>query len=480
MMQQDGPESRIEGTQLLVEQTITPPFAATPRDSAGGYRYSTRRQMLIKRWPLKSMHLVQRGWGGRLFSFLCIGGFAALINVLCFSIVYYRVAQAFNGLLAYLLAFLVATEVSIMANFLPNDRITFRSLPGRYRSWQTRCLRFHATSMGGTCVTLGLSFTLLHLFHVPAFLAQATALVAATAFNFVFHHLFTYRHAQKTTDSSSNNRFEERHMIIRDNGDPVAQLQYGVEPARESTMKTLVIIPTYNEVENLPLLLEETFSYAPQVDLLIVDDGSPDGTGELAEEIRRRDARVHVLHRPGKLGLGTAYVAGFQYALAQGYDAAFEMDADFSHDPRSLPDFLRAIERADVVIGSRYIPGGSTPNWSFMRRLISGSGNIFARFMLGIPVRDCTSGFRCYRRNVLQSLDLEAIQSQGFAFQVELTYRAMQQGFRMIETPITFVDRRLGKSKMSHKIIIEAFAYVLRARFGSQSAVRASTAGSNG
>ena len=145
------------------------------------------------------------------------------------------------------------------------------------------------------------------------------------------------------------------------------------------------------------------------------------------------------------------------------------MDPDFSHDPRYLPDFLTAIERADVVmIGSRYIPRGSTPDWSFIRRLISGSGNLFARFMLGIPVRDGTSCFRCYRCSVLQSLDLETIQSQGYAFQVEMTYRVMQQGFKMVETPITFVDRRLGTSKMSHKIIIESFTYVLRARFNKQ------------
>jgi dolichol-phosphate mannosyltransferase len=427
--------------------------------------FSIRGGRFIKQWLLKRVHLVQKGWGGRLFSFLCIGGFAALINLLCFSIVYYRMTQAINVLPAYVLAFLMATEVSIVANFIPNDRITFRNLPGQCRSWGTRCLRFHMTSIGGISLTLGFSFTFLHLFHILALLAQAAALLIATAFNFVFHHLFTYRHIQKTTGTPNNNWLEKCHTI---------------EPGGQATMKTLIIIPTYNEVENLPLLLKEIFFYAPQTDVLIVDDNSPDGTGALADEIRRQDARVHVLHRPGKLGLGTAYVAGFQYALEQGYDAAFEMDADFSHDPRALPDFLSAIEQADVVIGSRYILGGSTPNWSLMRRLISGSGNIFARFMLGIPIRDCTSGFRCYRRSVLQCLGMETIQSQGFAFQVELTYRAMQQGFRMIETPITFVDRRLGKSKMSHTIVIEAFAYVLRARFGSQSAVRASAAGSNG
>jgi dolichol-phosphate mannosyltransferase len=233
-------------------------------------------------------------------------------------------------------------------------------------------------------------------------------------------------------------------------------------------MKTLIIIPTYNEYENLPSLLGSIFSYAPQTDILVVDDNSPDGTGKLADQLHEDDARVHVIHRAGKMGLGTAYVAGFKYAISNGYDAAFEMDADFSHDPKYLPDFLQAIEHADLVIGSRYIPGGATPNWSLTRRFISGCGNVFARFMLNIPVHDCTAGYRCYRRKVLESIDLDSIQSQGYAFQVELAYRVMRQGFTIVETPIVFMDRRVGKSKMSRKIVAEAFLYVLHARFGKQ------------
>jgi dolichol-phosphate mannosyltransferase len=239
-------------------------------------------------------------------------------------------------------------------------------------------------------------------------------------------------------------------------------------------MKTLIIIPTYNEAENLRPLLEAIFSFVATTDILIVDDNSPDGTGELADSIALEDSRVHVLHRPGKLGLGTAYIGGFKYAIAYDYDAAFEMDADFSHDPRYLPDFLTAIEHADLVIGSRYVHGGGTPNWSLVRRFISGGGNIFARFLLGIPVRDCTAGYRCYRREVLESIDLDTIQSQGYAFQVELAYRVMQQGFRIVEVPIIFMDRRVGKSKMSRKIVIEAFAYVLRTRFGISTPPRTS------
>ena len=236
-------------------------------------------------------------------------------------------------------------------------------------------------------------------------------------------------------------------------------------------MKTLIIIPTYNECENLPALLEAIFSYTPQTDILIVDDNSPDGTGELADRIALIDNRVYAIHRAGKLGLGTAYVAGFKYAIAHNYDVAFEMDADFSHDPQYLPNFLAAIEHADLVIGSRYIPGGATPNWSIIRRLISGGGNIFARLVLGMSIHDCTAGYRCYRREVLESIDLESVESQGYGFQVELAYRVMKQGFRIVETPIVFMDRRVGKSKMSRKIVLEAFTYVLRARFGKQPAL---------
>ena len=246
-------------------------------------------------------------------------------------------------------------------------------------------------------------------------------------------------------------------------------------------MKTLLIIPTYNEVENLPPLLNEIFKYAPETDILIVDDNSPDGTGELADKISEENASVHVLHRAGKLGLGTAYIAGFKYAIAHDYDAAFEMDADFSHDPRYLPDFLRAIEDADLVIGSRYIRGGGTPSWSLIRRFISGGGNIFARFMLGIPVHDCTAGYRCYRRRVLETIDLDTIQSQGYAFQIEMVYRTRQHGFKIVETPIIFKDRRVGKSKMSRKIVIEGFTYVIRTRLGigKKSARSPSSSGNN-
>lgn len=233
-------------------------------------------------------------------------------------------------------------------------------------------------------------------------------------------------------------------------------------------MKTLIIIPTYNELENLRPLIQEIFLYVSQseTDILIVDDNSPDGTGKLADELSAEHPRIHVMHRAGKLGLGTAYIAGFKYAIEREYDAAFEMDADFSHDPRYLPNFLKAIEDADLVIGSRYVKGGGTPNWSLLRRFISGGGNIYARFMLGMPIHDCTAGYRCYRRKVLETINLDTIQSQGYAFQIELVYRVRKYNFKIVETPIIFQDRRVGKSKMSRKIFLEGFVFVFRTRFG--------------
>jgi dolichol-phosphate mannosyltransferase len=230
-------------------------------------------------------------------------------------------------------------------------------------------------------------------------------------------------------------------------------------------MKSLIVIPTYNERENIAPLIADITRIVPATDILVIDDNSPDGTGEIADQIAAGDPRVHVLHRPGKLGLGTAYVRGFQYAIDQGYDLVFEMDADFSHDPKYLPRFFEAAQHADLVIGSRYIPGGGTPNWSALRKFISGGGNTFARAVLFIPVRDCTGGFRCYRTAALRTLRLDAISAQGYAFQVEMAYIFWKRGYRIREVPIVFEDRRVGKSKMSRKIFVEAFLWVVRTRF---------------
>lgn len=231
-------------------------------------------------------------------------------------------------------------------------------------------------------------------------------------------------------------------------------------------MRTLVIIPTYNECENLPRLVPAILDVDPDLDLLIVDDNSPDGTGRLADGIADTDGRVHVLHRKSKLGLGTAYVLGFKYALAQGYDRVVEMDADFSHRPEDLRKLLVASSAADVVIGSRNVPGGRTIGWSWVRNVISKGGSLYARLLLGLPIRDCTGGFKCLSREALQRLDLEHLLSNGYAFQVEVNYACAEAGMRFAEVPITFNDRTAGRSKMSPAIAFEAAGLVLRLRLG--------------
>jgi dolichol-phosphate mannosyltransferase len=229
---------------------------------------------------------------------------------------------------------------------------------------------------------------------------------------------------------------------------------------------SLVVIPTYNEIENLQALVEKVLAQRA-FDVLIVDDHSPDGTGELAETLSNRfPTRVAVLHRAAKQGLGTAYRAGFNYALTRGYQHIFEMDADFSHDPRALPALRAALEDADAVLGSRYVRGGETKNWPIARRLLSQGGSLYAALILGLPFHDLTGGFKGFSARVLQSLDLDAIRSNGYAFQIEVTYRAYQGGFRIVERPITFVDRRLGHSKMRPAIVAEAIRIVWSLRFG--------------
>jgi dolichol-phosphate mannosyltransferase len=227
--------------------------------------------------------------------------------------------------------------------------------------------------------------------------------------------------------------------------------------------RACVVLPTYNERENLPLIVPRILEAAPQVDVLVVDDNSPDGTGSIADQLAARDPRVRVLHRPGKEGLGRAYLAGFAQALAAGYGRILEMDADFSHDPSRLPALLGT--DADVVLGSRYVPGGGTVNWGLGRRMLSRGGSLYARTILGLPVRDLTGGFKCFRREVLEKLDLGSVRSSGYAFQIELTYRALRRGFRVVEVPITFVDRRVGESKMSRRIVAEALWMVWKIRF---------------
>ncbi|MBT8392903.1 MAG: polyprenol monophosphomannose synthase [Ignavibacteria bacterium] len=231
--------------------------------------------------------------------------------------------------------------------------------------------------------------------------------------------------------------------------------------------KTLVIIPTYNELENLPKLLPEVFSQEENINLLIVDDNSPDGTAEYVEEEMKNNERLHIIKRNSKLGLGTAYIAGFKYALENGYDYVLEMDADFSHDPDEIENFLREIQNQDLVIGSRYRNGVNVINWPMSRLLLSWFANLYTKFITGMPIKDATGGFKCFRRQVLEAIDLDEVKSNGYAFQIEMNFKVWKKGFRIKEMPIIFVDRMKGMSKMSKKIVREAIIMVWKLRLKS-------------
>jgi dolichol-phosphate mannosyltransferase len=232
-------------------------------------------------------------------------------------------------------------------------------------------------------------------------------------------------------------------------------------------MKALVIIPTYNERENIEAMVPAVLEKDPSLDILIVDDNSPDGTGRIADSMSQADQRIFVLHRQSKAGLGTAYISGFKFALEKKYDLVFEMDCDFSHDPKYIPDFLRAAQEADLVLGSRYISGVNVVNWPISRLLLSYYANVYSRIVTGLPVRDATGGFKCFRRQVLESIDLDRVKSNGYSFQIEMSFRAWKRGFRIKEIPIVFEDRKVGQSKMSKSIVREAIWMVWRLRIWS-------------
>ena len=232
--------------------------------------------------------------------------------------------------------------------------------------------------------------------------------------------------------------------------------------------RALVIVPTYNEQPNVSRIIDAVLAQGPAFHVLVVDDGSPDGTGPIADARAAVDDRVHVLHRPRKMGLGTAYLAGFAWALARDFEFIFEMDADFSHDPGHLPRFIEAAEQADLVLGSRYRKGKVTVvNWPMSRLILSYGANLYARWVTGLHLDDSTGGFKCFRRRVLEAIDLKAVQSNGYAFQIEMSFRAWKKGFRIVEIPILFTDRTEGESKMSRGIVREAVLMVWRLRWWS-------------
>lgn len=234
----------------------------------------------------------------------------------------------------------------------------------------------------------------------------------------------------------------------------------------ENARRGLVIIPTYNERDNIPRLVPLVLGQDPRLEILVIDDASPDGTGDVADAIVAENPRVHVMHRAGKLGLGTAYLAGFQWGLERGYDWMFEMDADFSHDPAHLPQFIEALADADLVLGSRYLEGRVTVvNWPITRLLLSYGANIYARKVTGVPLWDATGGFKAFRRETLAQLDLAGVESEGYSFQIEMNLRVWKRGLRIREIPIVFVDRTVGESKMSKRIIREAVWRVWKLRW---------------
>jgi dolichol-phosphate mannosyltransferase len=238
----------------------------------------------------------------------------------------------------------------------------------------------------------------------------------------------------------------------------------GGNESREMT-RTLIVTPTYNERANLETFVAGVREAAPAADLLIVDDASPDGTGDLADAIAARDAHVRVMHRAGKLGLGTAYVEGFRRGISEGYDRFVEMDADLSHGPQYLARLLGALDAgADLAVGSRNVPGGSVEGWGPLRTFISKGGSLYARTVLGVGVRDLTTGYKAFTRAALSAIDFESVRSNGYSFQIETTYRALRAGLRVVEVPIVFVDRRVGQSKMSGRIFVEALMMVWRIR----------------
>ena len=237
-----------------------------------------------------------------------------------------------------------------------------------------------------------------------------------------------------------------------------------MDSSRPADTTILVVVPTYNEADNIARLIPVVLGLAGEIEILVVDDNSPDGTAGVVKEMAKRESRIHLLERPGKMGLGSAYVLGFKYALEHHYGFVIQMDADFSHDPHEIPTFCAAAKNADLVLGSRYANGVRVLNWPIHRLLLSYFANVYSRIMTGLPITDATGGFKCFRRSVLESINLNTIRSNGYAFQIEMTFKAWKKGFHVEEIPITFLDRRHGSSKMSKQIVYEALFMLFRLR----------------
>lgn len=332
----------------------------------------------------------------------------------------------------------LSIETSIWNNFLLNDAWTFGQ-GVKLRPWRTRALTFHLVAALAAGINLGLLVTLVSVAGMHFLPANLAAIAVASTVNYSISAVWTWRPRPFLGRSRSS-----------------------AAPSAEGLGRNVVIVPTFNEAGNIGSLVSRILELEGDYHVLVVDDSSLDGTGEIVARIARTEPRVHLVQRPAKQGLGTAYVAGFRRALSLGADAVFQMDADFSHDPADLPRLARALSRVDVAIGSRYVRGGRTVGWPLGRRLFSGAANLACHLLLGIPIRDVTGGFKGWRRGVLEAIDLDSIGSAGFAFQIEMNYLVWQAGFASAEVPITFVDREFGNSKRSLGIALEMLRLVLR------------------
>jgi dolichol-phosphate mannosyltransferase len=334
----------------------------------------------------------------------------------------------------------LAIETAIWNNFLLNDLWTFYE--ERYRRpWWTRVLAFHATAATAASINLGLLLALVTWAGMHYLIANLIAIAVASVVNYGVSALWTWR--------------------------PPAPHPRAATGERLATGKKIVVVPTYNEAENVERLMEAVLAQGPDYEVLVVDDASPDGTGEIVAAKAATEPRLHLLRRKGKLGLGTAYVDGFLETMRLGADLVLQMDCDFSHDPADLPRLVATA--ADMASGSRYVAGGRTVGWPWQRRLVSRGASLACRGLLGVPLRDATSGFKCWRRQVLEELPLQEVRCRGFAFQIEMSYLCWRAGYSMAEVPVTFVNRRQGRSKLSLAITLEVAALLWRLSLGTPS-----------
>jgi len=336
----------------------------------------------------------------------------------------------------------LAIETAIWNNFILNDAWTFYKERQR-RPWWTRALAFHVASAAAAALNLGLLLLLVAWPGLNYLVANLVAIGAAASVNYGVNALWTWR--------------------------PPPPRPRAASPAQPPSGRRIVVVPTYNEAQNVERLIDAVLAQGPSYEVLIVDDASPDGTGALVQARAEREARVHLLSRGGKLGLGTAYVDGFREAISLGAEMVIQMDCDLSHDPAALPLLVTAAEESDLVIGSRYVAGGRTEGWPWYRRLVSEGTSLACRALLGVPVHDVTGGFKCWRREALETLPMEEVRSRGFAFQIEMNYLCWRQGYTITEVPVTFANRQHGRSKMSLAIGLETAALLWRLALGTPS-----------